>query len=98
MPVAVRFAFFAGLDFEGLWLGLLAAQGSCVVTMLVVLSRTDWEFEAQRAKQLTEAAALVVSTDDQQEIEENKPPEAEIKKDFLYIVGGSKENDYNSLV
>lgn len=54
MPVAIALAFFAGFDFEGLWLGLLAAQGSCAVTMLVVLSRTDWEFEAQRAKKLTE--------------------------------------------
>lgn len=41
MPVAVGLGFFAGLDFQGLWLGLLAAQGSCVVTMLVVLARTD---------------------------------------------------------
>ncbi|KAI9080821.1 hypothetical protein K1719_037223 [Acacia pycnantha] len=54
MPVAIALAFYAGFDFEGLWLGLLAAQGSCAVTMLVVLSRTDWELEAQRAKTLTE--------------------------------------------
>ncbi|KAK4280397.1 hypothetical protein QN277_012026 [Acacia crassicarpa] len=54
MPVAIALAFYAGFDFKGLWLGLLAAQGSCAVTMLVVLSRTDWELEAQRAKTLTE--------------------------------------------
>ncbi|KAJ6393744.1 hypothetical protein OIU77_023054 [Salix suchowensis] len=54
MPVAVWLSFYAGFDFKGLWLGLLAAQGSCVLTMLVVLARTDWECQAQRAKELTE--------------------------------------------
>ncbi|KAJ6933534.1 protein DETOXIFICATION 49-like [Populus alba x Populus x berolinensis] len=53
MPVAVWLSFYAGFDFKGLWLGLLAAQGSCVVTMLFVLARTDWECQAQRAKELT---------------------------------------------
>ncbi|PWA98392.1 MATE efflux family protein [Artemisia annua] len=53
MPVAVALGFFLGFDFEGLWLGMLAAQMSCVVTMLVVLGRTNWEFEAKRAKELT---------------------------------------------
>lgn len=53
MPVAVVLGFFIGFDFEGLWLGMLAAQMSCVVAMLVVLGRTDWEVEAQRAKELT---------------------------------------------
>ncbi|CAL5364340.1 unnamed protein product [Camellia sinensis] len=70
MPVAVGLGFLVGLDFEGLWLGLLAAQSSCVVTMLVVLGRTDWEFEAQRAKELT--GAVVVAGDDSEEIEEDK--------------------------
>ncbi|CAL8157100.1 unnamed protein product [Prunus armeniaca] len=53
MPVAVWLGFLAGFDFRGLWLGLLAAQGSCVVTMLFVLARTNWELQAQRAKELT---------------------------------------------
>lgn len=53
MPVAVVLGFFMGFDFEGLWMGMLAAQMSCVVTMLVVLGRTDWEFQAERAKELT---------------------------------------------
>ncbi|KAJ6695527.1 PROTEIN DETOXIFICATION [Salix koriyanagi] len=52
MPVAVWLSFYAGFDFKGLWLGLLAAQGSCVVTMLIILARTDWECQAQRAKEL----------------------------------------------
>ncbi|CAK9187210.1 unnamed protein product [Ilex paraguariensis] len=79
MPVAVGLAFFAGFDFEGLWLGLFAAQASCVVTMLVVLLRTDWEFEAQRAQQLT--GAIVV--DSNEDVEEDKPLKAENKEDFL---------------
>ncbi|KAJ9539685.1 hypothetical protein OSB04_026191 [Centaurea solstitialis] len=54
MPVAVALGFYLGFDFEGLWMGMLAAQMSCVVTMLVVLGRTDWEFQAERAKELTE--------------------------------------------
>ncbi|KAL3645272.1 Protein DETOXIFICATION 49 [Castilleja foliolosa] len=53
MPVAVGLAFFYKMDFEGLWIGLLAAQASCMVTMMVVLLRTDWEYEATRAAELT---------------------------------------------
>uniref|UniRef100_A0A803PRF3 Protein DETOXIFICATION n=1 Tax=Cannabis sativa TaxID=3483 RepID=A0A803PRF3_CANSA len=53
MPVAIWLSFYVGFDFTGLWLGLLAAQSSCVVTMLVVLARTNWEIQAQRAKELT---------------------------------------------
>uniref|UniRef100_A0A7N0V7B3 Protein DETOXIFICATION n=1 Tax=Kalanchoe fedtschenkoi TaxID=63787 RepID=A0A7N0V7B3_KALFE len=62
MPVAVWLGFFAGFDFRGLWLGLLAAQASCLVTMLVVLCRTDWECESRRANELT-AAVQVDDTD-----------------------------------
>ncbi|PKI35786.1 hypothetical protein CRG98_043821 [Punica granatum] len=71
MPVAVGLAFFWGFDFKGLWLGLLAAQGSCVVTMLMVLSWTDWELQARRAQELTraeaeaEAAAAAAAVEDQ---------------------------------
>ncbi|KAL2547364.1 MATE efflux family protein [Forsythia ovata] len=53
MPIAVWLGFYLGYDFKGLWLGLLAAQGSCAVTMLFVLVRTDWEHQADRAKELT---------------------------------------------
>lgn len=53
MPVAVGLAFYYKMDFEGLWFGLLAAQASCMLTMMVVLLRTDWEFEARRAEELT---------------------------------------------
>ncbi|GAA0155590.1 transporter [Lithospermum erythrorhizon] len=53
MPTAIWLAFYAGFDFEGLWFGLLVAQGSCMVTMMIVLVLTDWELEAKRAKELT---------------------------------------------
>ncbi|KAL2558582.1 MATE efflux family protein [Forsythia ovata] len=68
MPVAVGLGFFLKLDFEGLWLGLLAAQASCMVTMMVVLLLTDWEFESQKAKELTGSAIV----DDSEDIEEHK--------------------------
>ncbi|KAL1555057.1 Protein DETOXIFICATION 49 [Salvia divinorum] len=53
MPVAVGLAFYYKMDFEGLWIGLFAAQASCMITMMVVLLRTDWEFEVRRAEELT---------------------------------------------
>lgn len=53
MPVAVVAAFYYEIGFVGLWIGLLAAQGSCMVTMMVVLMRTDWEMEARRGEELT---------------------------------------------
>ncbi|XP_062120524.1 protein DETOXIFICATION 49-like [Humulus lupulus] len=58
MPVALILSFFAGFDFKGLWLGLMAAQGCSTLTMLVVLGRTDWNSEAQLAKLLTGAQVI----------------------------------------
>ncbi|CAN4101477.1 unnamed protein product [Withania somnifera] len=68
MPVAVSLSFYAGFDLEGLWLGLLAAQVSCMVTMLVILLRTDWDYEAQRAKELT--GTIVSDFDFNEDIDE----------------------------
>ncbi|CAL0331971.1 unnamed protein product [Lupinus luteus] len=68
MPIAIWLSFFAGFDFKGLWLGLLAAQGSCMITMLFVLARTNWKGEAQRAKELTlseEDNVMVVEEEEQ---------------------------------
>ncbi|PKA47745.1 MATE efflux family protein 9 [Apostasia shenzhenica] len=56
MPVAVCLAFWAGLDFMGLWVGLLAAQVSCLGLMLLVVLRTDWDRQAGRAQRLTGGA------------------------------------------
>ncbi|XP_017243740.1 protein DETOXIFICATION 49 [Daucus carota subsp. sativus] len=67
MPVAVGLGFFMGLDFEGLWLGLLAAQASCGVTVLIVMARTNWDVEALRAQELIAGAAEAVITENKEE-------------------------------
>ncbi|GJV02999.1 DETOXIFICATION 49-like protein [Tanacetum coccineum] len=64
MPVAIVLAFFMGFDFQGLWFGMLAAQMSCMVVMLVVLVRTDWDFEAHRAEELTHGGGHYDSDND----------------------------------
>uniref|UniRef100_A0A1D1XH84 Protein DETOXIFICATION n=1 Tax=Anthurium amnicola TaxID=1678845 RepID=A0A1D1XH84_9ARAE len=56
-PVAVLLSFVAGLGFAGLWLGLLAAQASCVVLVSYAIARTDWVAEVERARQLTKASS-----------------------------------------
>jgi len=89
MPVAVWLSFYAGFDFRGLWLGLLAAQASCVVTMLLVLTRTDWDREARRAKELTGTTST--SSDDDDNNQEDERLDAKIQ-DF------SSSLDINSLV
>ncbi|CAK8537776.1 unnamed protein product [Lathyrus sativus] len=64
MPVAIFLGFVAKLGFAGLWIGLLAAQGSCAMLMLIVLCRTDWNVEVQRAKELTKASIIKTTCDD----------------------------------
>ncbi|XP_073020111.1 protein DETOXIFICATION 48 [Primulina eburnea] len=54
MPVAFLMGFVMKLGFPGLWIGLLAAQASCAVLMMLVLCRTDWILQVERAKELTE--------------------------------------------
>ncbi|GMJ14931.1 hypothetical protein like AT4G23030 [Hibiscus trionum] len=71
-PVAVWLAFFAGFDFKGLWLGLLAAQGSCMLTMMVVLLRTDWDLQAEKAMELTGAADVVDDSEESEHVAEFK--------------------------
>ncbi|XP_047162632.1 protein DETOXIFICATION 49 [Vigna umbellata] len=92
MPVAVWLGFFAGFDFQGLWLGLLAAQGSCAVTMLVVLSRTDWDFEALRAKKLTSVVVVDDDDDGSKKVGAEMAPKAEIKEDSLSSLAESDED------
>ncbi|CAM8936528.1 hypothetical protein QQ045_012828 [Rhodiola kirilowii] len=55
MPVGILMGFVAKLGFAGLWLGLLAAQASCAFFMLIVLIRTDWILQAERASELTKS-------------------------------------------
>lgn len=63
MPVAVWLSFYAGFDFQGLWLGLFAAQVSCGVTMLSVLARTDWDLQCERATKLTRPTSTIEDDD-----------------------------------
>nr|GMD73915.1 protein DETOXIFICATION 55 [Ipomoea batatas] len=51
-PLAIIMAFVWKLEFKGLCYGLLAAQVACVISMLIVIYRTDWEKESARAKDL----------------------------------------------
>ncbi|KAJ4956025.1 hypothetical protein NE237_012808 [Protea cynaroides] len=64
MPVAVGLAFFAEFDFKGLWLGLLAAQFSCMSIMMLFLGTTDWDLQAHKAQSLTGAAEAAAAADD----------------------------------
>ncbi|XP_038875791.1 protein DETOXIFICATION 49-like [Benincasa hispida] len=89
MPVAIWLSFYAGWDFKGLWIGLLAAQGSCAITMLMVLVRTNWEEQAERAKELTRNGVVEIENDDeeengelQEEEEEDDDDDDEIKECF----------------
>ncbi|RZC59026.1 hypothetical protein C5167_006319 [Papaver somniferum] len=91
MPVAVGLSFYCGYDFKGLWFGLLAAQSSCVVLLLIVLGRTDWELQAIRAKELTKNSPVLGDNDDDDDTndivketreEEKKMMTDDIKKDL----------------
>lgn len=53
LPVAFLMGFVLKMGFTGLWVGLFAAQGSCAVMMIIVLCRTDWVHQVERAKELT---------------------------------------------
>ncbi|XP_054823572.1 protein DETOXIFICATION 49-like [Prosopis cineraria] len=78
MPVALWLSFFAGFDFKGLWLGLMAAQASCMVTMLFVLARTNWEGQAQRAQELTSSDSSEEEDNEGEGEEEEKEEAAEL--------------------
>ncbi|GLJ17353.1 hypothetical protein SUGI_0301430 [Cryptomeria japonica] len=52
-PVALTLCFVYKFEFVGLWLGMLAAQVSCLIFMLSVLVRTHWIVEAERDMELT---------------------------------------------
>ncbi|KAJ7980293.1 Protein DETOXIFICATION [Quillaja saponaria] len=51
-PVAIVLAFVFKLGLVGLCYGLLAAQVACVVSILVVVYKTDWESESLKAQDL----------------------------------------------
>ncbi|EXC15934.1 Multidrug and toxin extrusion protein 2 [Morus notabilis] len=103
MPVALVLAYFLGFDFKGLWLGLLAAQWCCALTMLVVLGLTDWDSEAKRALVLTGAYSVVHHHDnhDHDDHDDSENEKAEVKGDdccCLYSKFGDLDCDNNSPV
>jgi len=51
-PVAIVLAFVWKLGMVGLCYGLLAAQIACVVSIFVVVYKTDWERESSKARSL----------------------------------------------
>ncbi|XWS24029.1 hypothetical protein CRYUN_Cryun28dG0066200 [Craigia yunnanensis] len=57
MPVSILMGFVIKMGFPGLWLGLLAAQASCAFLMLLVLCRTDWMVQVERARVLTQTSS-----------------------------------------
>lgn len=64
MPVAVVLGFCLGMDFVGLWMGLLAAQVTCVVMMMMAIVGTDWSLQVGRAQHLIGCAAAETHDDD----------------------------------
>ncbi|KAK9282749.1 hypothetical protein L1049_010970 [Liquidambar formosana] len=54
LPVAILMAFRFKMGFVGLWLGLAAAQTSCMCMMVCMMVCTDWKHQAKRAKELTQ--------------------------------------------
>lgn len=53
LPCSAVLAFKMKWGFQGLWMGLVAAQGACMVMMLYTLAMTDWKHEVKRAEELT---------------------------------------------
>ncbi|KAL8526485.1 hypothetical protein ACS0TY_015620 [Phlomoides rotata] len=55
LPCSAVLGFKMKRGFQGLWMGLVAAQAACVCMMLFSLARTDWKHETKRAEELTMA-------------------------------------------
>ncbi|PON39806.1 Multi antimicrobial extrusion protein [Parasponia andersonii] len=53
LPAALLMGFKMGKGLVGLWIGLLAAQMVSAAVMVVVLATTDWNVQAERARELT---------------------------------------------
>ncbi|KAL3640744.1 Protein DETOXIFICATION 16 [Castilleja foliolosa] len=51
IPVAILLAFVLHIGGKGLWLGILCALVVQVVCLFVIISRTNWEHEANKAKE-----------------------------------------------
>ncbi|KVI03238.1 Multi antimicrobial extrusion protein [Cynara cardunculus var. scolymus] len=65
LPMSIVLAFVLKMDYQGLWLGLVASQAACALLMVYTLIKTDWREQAKRAEELT----LAVNKDDTESIE-----------------------------
>jgi len=89
MPVALALAFWpAGLDFRGMWGGMLAAQLVCAALMLRAVLGTDWMEQTERARQLTggrgdglDVAGIV----DEDKTSHAKPAKAEVGNTLFMV-------------
>ncbi|CAL5073212.1 unnamed protein product [Urochloa decumbens] len=92
MPVALALAFWPlGLDFRGMWGGMLAAQLVCAALMLRAVLGTDWTEQAKRARQLTGSGGgggfdVVGIVDDDKTNHAEAAKAAEVGNTLLFMV------------
>ncbi|KAI3925046.1 hypothetical protein MKW98_009696 [Papaver atlanticum] len=63
LPVAIILGFGFDTGFKGLWLGLVAAQFSCLCMMVFALVCTDWKHQVKRAQDLTQESDIETRVD-----------------------------------
>ncbi|GJM99303.1 hypothetical protein PR202_ga16392 [Eleusine coracana subsp. coracana] len=88
MPVALALAFWPlGLDFRGMWGGMLAAQLVCAGLMLRAVLGTDWAEQTERARQLTGGRGDgIVAQDKPAAAGHAQPAKAEVQHNTLFMV------------
>ncbi|XP_006281575.2 protein DETOXIFICATION 50 [Capsella rubella] len=57
LPVGLILVFWFKFGIEGFWIGMFAAQVTCLIGMIVVIYKTDWDLEATRARERTIAVS-----------------------------------------
>ncbi|KAJ8647758.1 hypothetical protein MRB53_000781 [Persea americana] len=77
LPVAVGLGFGTRVGFEGVWLGLLAAQATCAILMVRAVLRTDWELQAERARELTMQSSSASASGNQEDNDEEEEDDLE---------------------
>ncbi|KAM7280802.1 hypothetical protein ACFE04_007936 [Oxalis oulophora] len=69
-PLAIGLGFVWRLGFVGLCYGLLGAQVACVVSILIVVFKTDWERESLKAEDLVGKSKITTFEDQAVKCEE----------------------------
>ncbi|XP_057476854.1 protein DETOXIFICATION 55 [Actinidia eriantha] len=70
MPVAIMLTFVWRLGFLGLCYGLLAAQVACVISIITVIYKMDWDKESLKAKDLVGGICAFAHADQTAKCEE----------------------------